>query len=250
MTDKNYSGWGIFAPLVAAAVLAGACGLANKTPETQNKRVEPESKIERIVQAEPVQEIRVQSPVQEQVQAKPQENLGERSWRDELYPTLSRYEGKKDIAYPDKGSKSVGKGFYLGNPDAKERLARLGLSYDEVYAGRQKLNDKQIETLFDEDVDKAISEAKVYLGEAEFEALDDNAKYVLSSMVFQMGEPKMTTKYVQFKKALGERDYQRAADEMEWRNGLTKRKHSDWYTQTPNRARDLIGKMRSIKSGK
>ena len=39
-------------------------------------------------------------------------------------------------------------------------------------------------------------------------------------------------------------DWDRAADEMLWGNGLKKQRRSKWYKQTPNRCQDAADKMR------
>ena len=51
-------------------------------------------------------------------------------------------------------------------------------------------------------------------------------------------------------KAVKEGDWNRAADEMLWSNGLRKQRRSAWYKQTPNRCQDAADKMRNDDSEK
>jgi len=52
MRKGNYTRWRIFAPLIATALVAGAYGLTNKTPEAKNRRIAQESKIESVIEKE------------------------------------------------------------------------------------------------------------------------------------------------------------------------------------------------------
>jgi GH24 family phage-related lysozyme (muramidase) len=163
-----------------------------------------------------------------------------------LYDIIKRHEGWEPYSYPDRNGRSIGAGFYLDNPDSRELIESLGLDYDKVYSGKQALTDEQIDFLLRRRIADAEQDAVKYLGKKDYEELDEKAKKVLVDMMFQMGYPKMKAKYVDFKQALIKEDYQWAAEEMRYKHDKKDGTPSDWFTQTPNRAGELIEMMRSI----
>ena len=81
---------------------------------------------------------------------------------------IERWEGRRQHVGTDAaGRPTIGVGFDLDGPGAREKIEELGLSYDDVRAGRQDLTDDQMESLFDGDVDAALASARELLSNAE-----------------------------------------------------------------------------------
>lgn len=84
-----------------------------------------------------------------------------------------------------------------------------------------------------QDVQRAISDARRYIGSEAFENLTDERREVLASMAFQLGLPKLT-RFTKLRQAILEFRWVRAHDEMI---------DSLWYRQTPQRAMRLASRM-------
>lgn len=165
---------------------------------------------------------------------------------NDLSQTLTKEEGKREWVYDDatgkrlypgqisKGHRTIGVGFNLDRKDAAEKIKKLGLNYTAVKYGVESLNEKQIQTLFGEDINNAEKDARKYLGDKYFDKLSDKAKEVVVDMTFNMGYGTMS-KFGEMRKALRNEDYARAAYCME---------QSKWYHQVGSRGKPLLEKMR------
>jgi GH24 family phage-related lysozyme (muramidase) len=153
--------------------------------------------------------------------------------KDDIKELIEKHEGRRDHAYPDTaGHPTVGVGFNLDRPDAREKIEALGLNYDDVRAGRQDLSDEQIDSLLDHDVETAISGARNDV--SNFDSLPEGVQSAVVDMVFNVGE----STFADFENtidALENNDFERAADEME---------DSDWYDQVGQRAAELVQQVR------
>lgn len=157
--------------------------------------------------------------------------------KQRLYATLTRHEGKKDLAYNDsRGNRTIGIGFNLERTTAKQSLENLGLNYSNVYAGKQALSETQINTLLEEDVNKATEDARKYIGK-DFDDIPAQAKEVVINMSYNLGLTRLS-KFKKLRLALLKKDYASAADEM---------KDSRWHHQVGRRSRELVKTMRSLK---
>jgi GH24 family phage-related lysozyme (muramidase) len=58
-------------------------------------------------------------------------------------------EGLRNESYPDASTRSVGYGFNMGNKDARKIFKDMGINYDMVYRGKQKITNAQAERLLD-----------------------------------------------------------------------------------------------------
>jgi len=148
---------------------------------------------------------------------------------------IRHHEGYEETVYPDsRNILTVGVGFNLQNPDAKSRIQKLGLNYELVRKGKQSLNANQIETLFKEDIQRAVKDAKTYL--PNFDQIDPKAKIILIDMAFNLGLPKLI-KFKDLRKALLNQNYKNAAEAMI---------DSNWYHQVGNRSKYLVHLMQTI----
>jgi GH24 family phage-related lysozyme (muramidase) len=135
------------------------------------------------------------------------------------------HEGRRVNAYVDsRGIPTIGVGFNLTRPDAKDRIAALGLSYEAVCRGAVSLTDEQIDALLDLDIAAARAGARRCV--QGFDTLPPQAQMVIIDMVFNLGVGGFST----FRKmiaAVERRDWTAAAEEM---------RDSIWYHQVGRRA--------------
>ena len=130
---------------------------------------------------------------------------------DALVAQLKLHEGKRNLPYEDtEGYLTIGYGHNLDVP----------------------LSDKAIEQILLDDIETAESELDRLL--PWWRELDEPRQNVLVDMMFNLGAPRFMT-FQKLLKALLERDYEKAADEM---------LDSKWYTQVGTRAEVLADMMR------
>ena len=166
-----------------------------------------------------------------------------------LEDMLSKHEGRRNWVYDDsngnrlypgnfpKGNRTIGVGFNLERADARKRIESINLDFDEVYSGKVKLNEDQIDYFLEKDIEMAIKDSKSYLGRESFEELPKLAQNVIIDMSFNLGLPKLN-KFKELRKALLVKDYSTAADEMV---------NSKWYKQVGDRSKKLVDYMRSLE---
>jgi lysozyme len=138
---------------------------------------------------------------------------------------IEAHEGRRVNAYVDsRGIPTIGVGFNLTRPDAKDKIAALGLSYEAVCRGTVFLTDPQIDALLDLDIAAARAGARRCV--RGFDTLPPRAQMVIIDMVFNLGVGGFST----FRKmiaAVERRDWTAAAEEM---------RDSIWYHQVGRRA--------------
>ena len=162
----------------------------------------------------------------------------EEGWRDTTYPGPKT--GKPHIAY----------GHLLSQEQSEAELKAMGLEDElEDWTGFT-VTKEQGELLLDIDIEDEIEglhPTKRYTGwtEDELDALDPERYIALISMAFQLGGHGVRSKFPSFVKAVKAEDWDRAADEMLWSNGLLKQKRSQWYVDSPDRAQLMSDKMRN-----
>lgn len=160
----------------------------------------------------------------------------------ELAETIERFEGREECVYVDIfGVPTIGVGFNLEKEGARERIESLGLDYNLVISGEkcfESKNDPRINTLLLEDVEIAINDAKLYLGENKFNKLHPEAQKVIIDMAFNLGLTRLRG-FVNLKEALIENppNYEKAANEM---------RNSEWYNQVGRRSAELVNKMENL----
>ena len=138
----------------------------------------------------------------------------------------------------------------LGQEQTDAELAAMGLEDElEDWTGFT-VTREQGEALLDIDIQDAVESlhpTKRYPGwtEEELESLDTERFIALMSMAFQLGGHGVRSKFPSFVKAVKEEDWDRAADEMLWSNGLRQERRSQWYKDTPHRCQEMADKMRN-----
>jgi lysozyme len=104
---------------------------------------------------------------------------------------------------------------------------------EEIYAGPvgTKIPHEQVDEWFAKDIGTTIKDCNLLF--SQFDNLPDEIQHVLANMCFQLGRPRLS-KFKNMIAAVGDLDWAVMADEME---------NSNWYRQTPNRAKRLITKV-------
>jgi len=104
---------------------------------------------------------------------------------------------------------------------------------EEVYSGPigTKIPHQQVDDWFAKDIGTTIKDCNLLF--SQFDNLPDEIQHVLANMCFQLGRPRLS-KFKNMIAAVEDLDWVKMADEME---------DSNWYRQTPNRAKRLITKV-------
>ena len=167
-----------------------------------------------------------------------------------LHKILHDEEGKKldengdHIAHLVNGKWHIAYGHCLDQEQSDEELSVMGLD-DELHDWEGfVVNEEQAQVLFEIDIADAYSGALISFTSDELESLDTQRWAVIMSMCYQMGS---VSKFKSFIKAVKESDWDRAADEMLWSNGLKKQRRSAWYKETPKRCQKASDIMRGQK---
>ncbi len=137
-----------------------------------------------------------------------------------LIHVISYNEGRRPDTYLDsRGIPTIGVGFNLERADARATISALGLDYDEVLAGRQRVDDEQIDALLEEDLVTAIRDAGSLV--ANFDALATPRQIVLVDMAFNLGKTRMAG----FRKMIA------AVEAENWNEAAAQMIDSRWYRQ-------------------
>ena len=164
-----------------------------------------------------------------------------------LKEDLRKDEGFEDTTYPGPvtGEPHIGYGHLLGQSQTDDELEVMDLD-DELddWTGF-RITVEQAEKLLDIDIGDAIESLAPTWTPEQLEALDPERYIALMSMAFQIGGFGIQRKFPSFVKAIQGEDWDRAAEEMLWSNGLKKQRRSAWYKQTPNRCQEMADKMRN-----
>ena len=104
---------------------------------------------------------------------------------------------------------------------------------EEIYSGPigTKIPHQQVDDWFAKDIGTTIKDCNLLF--SQFNNLPDEIQHVLANMCFQLGRPRLS-KFKNMIAAVEDLDWVKMADEME---------DSNWYRQTPNRAKRLITKV-------
>ena len=156
------------------------------------------------------------------------------------------------IVYPGPKTKKphIGWGHLLGQEQSEEELEAMGLEEPLEDWWGFTITDEIAERLLDIDIGDAIESlhpTKRLDGwtEEQLEELDPERYVALINMAFQMGGYGVRKKFPSFMKAVKAEDWDRAADEMMWSNGLKKQKRSQWWHDSSERCELMAEKMRS-----
>ena len=160
---------------------------------------------------------------------------------DLLRRLLIDEEGCKLEAHLVKEKWHIGIGHNLEIDQTDEELEVLG-EYDEDDPTGFTITEQQAYDLFNIDVQDAIEDIHPFFNDEQLETLGETRRAVILSMVFQMGGGAIR-KYKNFKSALLDSDWEKAAHEM-----VTGSKGgpSRWLKQTPERCQRAADAMKAL----
>jgi len=110
-------------------------------------------------------------------------------------------------------------------------IGHLITEWDEDYYDKPvgtKVAHDQVNDWFEKDIKTTIKDCNLLF--SQFDNLPSEIQHVLANMCFQLGRPRLS-KFKNMIAAVEDLDWERMADEME---------NSNWFKQTPNRAKRLI----------
>lgn len=141
---------------------------------------------------------------------------------------IEAHEGRRVNAYVDsRGIPTIGVGFNLTRPDAKDKIAALGLSYEAVCRGTVSLTDAQIDALLDLDIAAARAGARRCVH--AFDTLPPQAQMVIVDMIFNLGVGGFST----FRKMIA------AVERRDWTTAAEQMRDSIWYHQVERAGEDI-----------
>jgi lysozyme len=131
------------------------------------------------------------------------------------------HEGYRDTVYEDSlGKATIGYGHLV--------------TYKDKFEEGKEYPKEQLEKLFDKDFDNAKEQMDFFCKANDLD-ICDTAKGILIEMIFQLGIGNVN-KFKAMTKALKEKNYKNAGDEMI---------ASKWYSQTKERCQTLADLMRN-----
>jgi len=148
-----------------------------------------------------------------------------------LSPDIMQAEGLRHLAYNDTtGHRTVGYGFNMDSGIAKRVWKKAGVPvpFEDAYQGIASISDEHAAALGAASQEIAVADAQSFL--PSFHKLSNGRKSALVNLSYQMGAPTLQ-KFTGFKTAMSKGDYRKAAIELV---------NSDYYKQTPDRARQVI----------
>ncbi len=99
---------------------------------------------------------------------------------------IEKHEGRHHMLYSDsEGHPTVGVGFNLDRPGAREALSRVGASHLALLAGAAGLSDAQIDALLAQDLAASVASASAIC--PTFADLHREAQLALIDMAFNLG---------------------------------------------------------------
>ena len=143
----------------------------------------------------------------------------------------------------------------VSDAEIAQRLASVGITQN---SSRVTLTEDQFNTLFPEgitpeqgqmllenDIKMFTAQVEHIIGREVFQKVGDVRKQVLIDMMYTLGSGSFST-FKGMIDAIKEGDFERAADEMKWKDPNTKAEYTEWYKDVkPRRADPLILAMRT-----
>jgi len=154
---------------------------------------------------------------------------------DDIKEFIIKHEGYRNKVYNDSlGIPTIGIGFNLLRPDARNILNRLGLDYNSVLSGTTILTDDQVKEIFVICLKIAYADVKKYI--PNYDSLPRNIKLGLIDLSFNLGYNRLN-KFVKTRELILKGDYKGAANELI---------KSKWATQVGNRAKSIVSLFSSV----
>lgn len=172
------------------------------------------------------------------------------AWLDEVRKRIAIDEGDRAKMYRDSlGIPTIGTGFNLTRPDARQALAKCGVSdIDGVINGTVALTPAQDMALFDYAFSPIESQARASLATTIYDSMTDARRFVICDLVYNLGndgwceftETRALLNEAQRSKLIGSPSshafFDAAAQHLA---------SSLWFGQVGNRARRNVAMIRS-----
>ena len=162
---------------------------------------------------------------------------------------IMEHEGKVNYPYKDsKGLWTIGVGHLIGDgktlPPEYAAWKNNGGPYDKKNNKTPALTDKQVQELFEKDFEEHRKKASKSPG---WDLANETGKAAMIDLTYNMGA--WWTIFKQAAKAAAVGDFDKFADQMQYKNPETK-EPSNWYQQVGKRAVKIVGMIRKGKDNK
>jgi len=155
---------------------------------------------------------------------------------------LNPDEGLSMTAYPDGRGFSIGRGHFIRDPAIVKTLKNIGPGI------HLSISPDLAEALFEEDV-LAATQGAIWLFGAAWAGIVPARKTILVCLAYQLGTEGLRADFPLFVAAVKRGDWERAAAELLWRDGVRKVDESPYAQQTPARARRYAACLRAGNLG-
>lgn len=165
---------------------------------------------------------------------------------EKLKQHLREDEGLRLKAYLETTTNKwhIAYGHLLDQDQTDVELDILGLDEELDDWSELTVTEEQAEELLSVDIHDAVVSLTPTWSEEDLENLNPQRFIALMSMCFQMGGHKIQNGFPSFTRAVLQEDWDRAGDEMLWRDGLKQEVRSRWYKQTPGRCQEMSDWMK------
>jgi lysozyme len=152
----------------------------------------------------------------------------------ELEKYLVFNEGVRTRRYYDsRGFPTVGAGFNLARPGAREAIEAVGADFDRIKSGKDSLSQSQVTALLSADAQAAIETARSLF--PDFDKYDPTRQLILADLAFNLGKAKLE-EFTSFIAAVQANDWDQAASAL---------RKSKWFTEVGKRALRNVEAMRT-----
>lgn len=153
---------------------------------------------------------------------------------DELAKYLTFNEGLRTRRYYDsRGFPTVGIGFNLARPGAREALEAAGANFDQIKSGKDSLSESQVAALLSADAQASIEAARSLF--PDFDKYEPARQLILADLAFNLGKAKLAD-FTSFIAAVKANNWDQAAEAL---------RKSKWFTETGKRALRNVEAMRT-----
>jgi hypothetical protein len=172
-------------------------------------------------------------------------------WKAEVQRRLSINEGCRNVVYMDSANPpnpTIGIGFNLNRPDARQALSSVGADYNAVLGG-SPLTDQQVAQLFAYSLAPVVGEARESLQPLHFDSMSDARRFVLCDLVFNLGNAGwldfVNTRGIIDRACHAARSQDDAGAHTLFGQAADALMQSAWFTQVGNRAKRDVAMMRT-----
>jgi len=136
-----------------------------------------------------------------------------------------RFEGfRRKIYFDTTGNRTIGYGFNIDDKSVSSLLS------NDIIIGKRLITKNEADNVFQNLYNRAENDAKIFIGEKEFDSLSLDKQEVITDMAYNMGLPKLL-EFRKFRKFVRNKDFYNASKELI---------DSKWFEQVGNRSRHHV----------